>query len=135
MASDFPTPTLAVALCISTLSLLAHAAGLAAYHHKTENIHKSCRILLRRQTLYSAFIFCSSLAALLLAEFSSHSPKLPLTWSLLSVVFLEVRPPLSNHGTYLPIQQADRRELQAFNQESTLTYSPLLSYVRPLSLM
>jgi hypothetical protein len=94
MESAFPKPTLVAALCISTCSLLAHAAGLAAYYHRNDKEDRSPRILLRRQTLYSAFTFCSILTALVLAEFSNTSPKLPLAWYYMSVVFLEVRAPL-----------------------------------------
>jgi hypothetical protein len=92
MESAFPRLTLVVALCILTSSLLAYTAGLAAYRHKKEASDKGTRIMLRRQIVFSAIMFCSILAALFIAEFSviNALPKLPLAWYFTSVVFAEV---------------------------------------------
>jgi hypothetical protein len=92
MDSTFPTSTLIIALCFSTFNLLAHAAGVAAYHCKKENQLKSTRIILQRQTVHSTFVFCSVLTALFIAEFPkiNTSPKVPLAWCFVSLVFSEV---------------------------------------------
>ena len=142
MESLFPKPTLVVALCISTSSLLAHTAGLAAFHHQR---HKATRIFQRRQTLYSATAFGSTLLALLIAQFPeiNASPKSPLAWYFLSVVFLEVQCLLNtSYGKSLTKGQGDRRQLLAYNNpntskmsEMTLSLMPLLLYLRPLPLL
>jgi hypothetical protein len=142
MESTFPKPTLVVAFCLSTCSFLAHAAGLAAFHH---NRNKANRVFQRRQTLYSAAAFCSILIALVFAEFPeiNASSKPPLAWYFVSVVFLEVRPtPINFHDYLLTKGQGDRRQLLAYNNpntseisETTLSLSPLLSFIRPLPLL
>ena len=142
MENPFPKLTLVVALCLSTSSLLAHAVSLAAFHRGSQ---KANRIFQRRQTLYSATAFGSTLLALLIAQFPeiNASPKSPLAWYFLSVVFLEVQCLLNtSYGKSLTKGQGDRRQLLAYNNpntskmsEMTLSLMPLLLYLRPLPLL